>query len=73
MSAPTQIQNKVVVITGARSGLGARRVERIDALAVDLTAHGAEALAVATDVTHRDPRCSVSSMPPWPASTASTC
>jgi NADP-dependent 3-hydroxy acid dehydrogenase YdfG len=63
------IQGKVVVITGASSGLGeaaarhlaaqgarvvlgARRVDRIKALADELTRSGGEALAVATDVTH---------------------
>ncbi|MBC7452956.1 MAG: SDR family oxidoreductase [Massilia sp.] len=62
------IEGKVVVITGASSGLGeatarqlsqlgavvvlgARRVERIDALAAALNADGAQALAVQTDVT----------------------
>ena len=62
------IRNKVVVITGASSGLGeatasllaaegaivvlgARRAERIEALATALTASGAQALAVTTDVT----------------------
>jgi NADP-dependent 3-hydroxy acid dehydrogenase YdfG len=62
------ISSKVVVITGASSGLGeatarllsadgatvvlgARRVERIDALVRDLTAHGGKALGVRTDVT----------------------
>lgn len=62
------IQGKVVVITGASSGLGeatarhlaaqgaivvlgARRVERIDALAAALEGGGAQALAVKTDVT----------------------
>jgi NADP-dependent 3-hydroxy acid dehydrogenase YdfG len=65
------IAGKVVVITGASSGLGeatarllsaqgasvvlgARRVERIQALADELTAGGGRALAVATDVTQRD-------------------
>jgi NADP-dependent 3-hydroxy acid dehydrogenase YdfG len=64
------IAGKVVVITGASSGLGeatarllsargatvvlgARRVERIDALADELTADGGRALALATDVTDR--------------------
>jgi NADP-dependent 3-hydroxy acid dehydrogenase YdfG len=68
MSNP--IEGKVVVITGASSGLGeatarllsaqgarvvlgARRVERIQALADKLTSSGGKALAVATDVTDR--------------------
>lgn len=62
------IQGKVVVITGASSGLGeaaarllsaegatvvlgARRVERIQALAEELARSGGKALAVVTDVT----------------------
>jgi NADP-dependent 3-hydroxy acid dehydrogenase YdfG len=62
------IQGKVVVITGASSGLGeaaarllsaegatvvlgARRVERIQALAEALAGSGGQSLAVATDVT----------------------
>jgi NADP-dependent 3-hydroxy acid dehydrogenase YdfG len=65
------IENKVVVITGASSGLGeatarhlaargahvvlgARRTERIDALANELTAAGHKAKSVSTDVTDRD-------------------
>ena len=64
------IAGKIVVITGASSGLGeaaarhlsaegasvalgARRVERLQSLAGDLTAHGGKALALATDVTDR--------------------
>jgi len=64
----TQVTHKVVVITGAGSGLGeatarllasqgasvvlgARRVERIRALADELVASGGKALAVQTDVT----------------------
>ena len=62
------IEGKVVVITGASSGLGeatarmlsaqgaivvlgARRVERIDALAKELSDAGGQALALQTDVT----------------------
>ncbi len=62
------IEGKIVVITGASSGLGeatarrlsaagatvvlgARRIDRIQALAAELTAKGAKALAIATDVT----------------------
>jgi NADP-dependent 3-hydroxy acid dehydrogenase YdfG len=65
------IDGKVVVITGASSGLGeatarllsaqgaavvlgARRVDRIQSLANELTASGGKALAVETDVTQRD-------------------
>lgn len=65
------IEGKVVVITGASSGLGeatarhlsaqgahvvlgARRVERIQSLADELTRGGAKAIAVATDVTSFD-------------------
>jgi len=65
------IEGKVVVITGASSGLGeatarllsaqgatvvlgARRVERIQALADELTASGGKALAIPTDVTDYD-------------------
>ncbi len=63
------IEGKVVVITGASSGLGeatarhlsaqganvvlgARRVDRIQSLAGELTAAGGKAIAVAMDVTH---------------------
>ncbi|SAL61099.1 oxidoreductase [Caballeronia udeis] len=65
------IEGKVVVITGASSGLGeatarhlsaqgahvvlgARRMDRIQALADELTRSGAKAIAVATDVTRFD-------------------
>ncbi len=65
------IEGKVVVITGASSGLGeatarllsaegatvvlgARRVDRLQALANELTGRGGNALAVTTDVTHCD-------------------
>jgi NADP-dependent 3-hydroxy acid dehydrogenase YdfG len=65
------IEGKVVVITGASSGLGeatarhlsaqgatvvlgARRVERIQSLANELTGGGGKALAVPTDVTKRE-------------------
>jgi NADP-dependent 3-hydroxy acid dehydrogenase YdfG len=64
------IAGKVVVITGASSGLGeatarhlsalgatvalgARRVDRLQSLAADLTSHGGRTLAIATDVTDR--------------------
>jgi NADP-dependent 3-hydroxy acid dehydrogenase YdfG len=64
------IQGKVIVITGASSGLGeaaarllaaqgarvalgARRQDRIQALARELTAAGGKAIAVTTDVTDR--------------------
>jgi len=64
----THIAGKVVVITGASSGLGeaaarhlsargaivalgARRVERLESLAKELTRSGGKALAMATDVT----------------------
>jgi NADP-dependent 3-hydroxy acid dehydrogenase YdfG len=65
------IKGKVIVITGASSGLGeatarllssegasvvlgARRADRIQSLAVELTSAGGKALDVTTDVTHRD-------------------
>ena len=65
------IEGKVVVITGASSGLGeatarhlsaqgatvvlgARRTDRIQALAGELSASGGKALAITTDVTHCD-------------------
>jgi NADP-dependent 3-hydroxy acid dehydrogenase YdfG len=65
------IEGKVVVITGASSGLGeatarllsaqgasvvlgARRADRIQSLADELTGRGGKALAITTDVTHCD-------------------
>lgn len=65
------IEGKVIVITGASSGLGeaaarhlaangatvvlgARRVERIEALASEIAGKGGKALALSTDVVHRD-------------------
>src|SRR5258706_846767 len=70
-NANGNIKGKVVVITGASSGLGeatarqlsadgasvvlgARRVDRLNALAGELTARGGKAFAMATDVTRRD-------------------
>lgn len=64
------IEGKVVVITGASSGLGeatardlsskgavvvlgARRLDRIQSLAEELTLNGGSALALQTDVTQR--------------------
>jgi NADP-dependent 3-hydroxy acid dehydrogenase YdfG len=66
------IEGKVVVITGASSGLGeaaarllsaegatvvlgARRMDRLQSLADELTRDGGKAIAVATDVTAREP------------------
>ena len=66
-----RIRGKVVVITGASSGLGeaaarllsaqgatvvlgARRSDRLQSLADELSGSGGKALAVATDVTHRN-------------------
>lgn len=63
--------DKVIVITGASSGigestarflaqhgakvvLGARRKERIDAIAKEISAAGGQAIAIAVDVTKRD-------------------
>lgn len=66
----SDVARKVIVITGASSGmgeaaarhlpakgaqivLGARRVDRIDAVAADITQVGGKAVAVPTDVTQR--------------------
>jgi NADP-dependent 3-hydroxy acid dehydrogenase YdfG len=71
MNMNNSIEGKVVVITGASSGLGeatarllsaqgasvvlgARRVDRIQSLADELTGRGGKALAIPTDVTHCD-------------------
>src|SRR5438046_7941764 len=65
------IEGKVVVMTGASSGLGeatarllsaqgasvvlgARRVDRLQSLAKELTDSGGKAIAVTTDVAHCD-------------------
>ena len=65
------IEDKVVVVTGASSGLGeatarlfsaqgatvvlgARRADRLQSLAKELTASGGKAIAVTTDVTRRE-------------------
>jgi len=65
------IEGKIIVITGASSGLGeasarhlsvqgatvvlgARRADRIQALADELTHRGGKAIAIATDVTQRE-------------------
>ena len=49
------IEGKVVVTSGATVVRGARRVERIESLAGELTGRGGRALAVATDVTLSQP------------------
>ena len=77
------ISGKVVVITGASSGLGeatarllaaegatvvlgARRTDRIEALADELTRSGAQAFALATDVTvwSKESRLTTVTLPP---------
>ncbi len=67
----SDIQDKVIAITGASSGigeatalllaargaklvLGARRIDRIEALAARVLAAGGHATAIATDVRRRD-------------------
>lgn len=67
----TNISGKVIVITGASSGigfatakilseqgaivsLGARRIERLEALVTEIKANGGQALARQTDVTNRE-------------------
>ncbi|GAA2204561.1 SDR family oxidoreductase [Nonomuraea monospora] len=71
MSVPSDLSYKVVVITGASSGigeatarllasrgaavvLGARRTERLDAIAADIRAAGGRAVTRATDVARRE-------------------
>src|SRR5438876_10191065 len=71
LNMTNNIAGKVVVITGASSGLGeaaarllsaqgatvvlgARRSDRLQSLADELSGSGGKALAVATDVTHRN-------------------
>lgn len=45
---------RVASDAGARVVLGARRVERLQQLAIEIVEHGGQALAVPLDVTHRD-------------------
>ena len=45
-----RLANRIVLVTGASSGIGARRLDRLEALRTELAASGGRALAVALDV-----------------------